>query len=109
MVIVNKTAQKNAFDALAGMNIKYELYHKFQIEYKKIVNAYHNAFAEAQSDPEQSLNWPETYRKFVAQINIALEHWKVFGYKSEIESAIGTQKCHPLILNKLTPIRAVTR
>ncbi len=109
MVIVNKIAHKNAFDALAGLNIKYELYHKFRTEYNKVVNAYHNAFAEAQSDPEQSLNWPETYRKFVAQINIALEQWKVLGYKSEIESATYTHKCYPLTLNNLTPMRAIAR
>ncbi len=108
MVIVNKLPQKNsALETLAGMDIRYELYLKFEHEYDNIVNAYHTAFADAQCDPDKSQQWPETYRKFVVQMNQALEHWKVFGYKREIESATNTIRCYPQVLNHLIPMRAV--
>ncbi|MCD6011390.1 MAG: hypothetical protein K0Q79_1252 [Flavipsychrobacter sp.] len=108
MVIVNRVPQKDsAFEALAGMDIRYELYLKFEHEYQNVVNAYHTAFAEAQSDPDRSQDWPETYRSFVKQMNQALEHWKVFGYKREIEAAVNVHTCHPQVLSHLIPVRAL--
>lgn len=108
MVIVNKLAHNDIVSAaLVGNNSKQDLYNKFEQEYNKVVNAYHTAFAEAQSDPDKSLSWPDTYRRFSKEMHTALEQWKVFGYKNEIESALHACACHPLYLNDIIPNRII--
>ncbi len=87
--------------------VKYDLYFKFEQEYRKIMNAYHNAFAEAQSDADKSAEWPATYQLFFEQINISLVNWNEYGYKKEIEAVLRSQICYPARLKKIIPSRIV--
>jgi hypothetical protein len=92
--------------------VKYDLYFKFEQEYNKIVNAYHTAFAEAQSDPDKSLNWADTYRFYFEKMNTALSNWKEYGYKNELDTALtrleqqmNNYRCYPVKMRSLVPTR----
>lgn len=93
--------------------VKYDLYFKFEQEYKRLMNAYHTAFAEAQSDPVRSANWPRIYAQYHEKISIAYDNWLSYGYKNEVEQAfsraqsITAHKCFPVVLKKFIPTPAL--
>ncbi len=102
--------ERNLFIKPGGISVvKYDLYFKFEQEYDRVVNAYHNAFAEMQSDPEGLDRWPEMYSDYCDKISVALAQWKEFGYKNEVEfalsdtSVLSSPGCCPPTMKSVLP------
>jgi hypothetical protein len=81
-------ARAKLIDKDGNATAHYQAYLRYEVEYKRKVDAWHQAQAAASSDPMKLQNWPIEGPSYHDDADKAMDRWVSLGYKHEIESAI---------------------